>query len=379
MNLKKIFGIFSKNESEDIKKEDVYLQQFEGFMNKKDYDSSLNVLRAYPNILVQNNHMQILANLFIKEIEKGNFDNKYLPFLQRGEIKLGGDDFVALCQNSISDELKKVFIKQYLKKHSTLNITTDYLANSDVGEEYTNYIIKNLNSENYQKDILKWFKKYLKEGGVNKNEDLIFYLASPLISKTYPFDEIKNSTVISPKIVRAVFSHLRNNSMDEMKSKIEQTAKKEEPITIESLPLSELPLNMFEMVKKMIERAKKYEKVKVMYDGEDKYFLSRFLPDYLPETLHKYLTIDKNFRDKVLENQESSATQILLETLLIYEKRLDMVNKNIVDETTRKFKLSGLFIDKLGSNLVHYQNGTSDQIGEIELPDVPMEPIRFKI
>lgn len=376
--LKQFFSIFTNKSKEEV---NLNQQELNKFYENNEFDAVRRLLLADKSTFLTNNQNDFIFKNFIDELSSGNTNASFSRFFYENAIKVNHKQLLQIIETPVPVEAKNYVLKTYLSKFSNISLDINYLEASHPHEKFAKFLVEAANDTSIVGDSVLYFRNYLKNGSNKKDTDeYLFYISSPLLSQHLSFDEIKNSNHASAKIIRSIFTQIRQSSFEKRKHQPENNVdrKQDEPPTLEKLNLSSLPKDIYEMVQTIIDKSKKFQSIKnFSHDPDDEYFLKSINNRYLPQTLHKYLQISPNFRDVILDSQKVSATDILKETLQVYEKRINLVQENILNETNRKLKLQGRFIQKLSQNLEHYQAGTADQIGELEIPEVEIKRVRL--
>lgn len=380
--LKKFFSFLSVSgsESNTIKADNKNQEQLALFYQNKEWDAVRRVLNADKTTSINATQSQFIFSQFQNELKEGNYHGTFSRFFFENSISISTKNLIELFQSKLPKEATTCLLQTFLNKYSNLSTAINYLEKASPYESFAKYIIHEVNHDSHKEGVCEHFKNYLRSGMGNLTEEneLLFYVASPLIAQNVEFEQIKNSSHASQKIIRAVFSQIRQASLEKIKINKPEPKAEIIPPTLENLPLNKLPSDVLKIVNDMVEKTKKFSEIKnYSHDPDDAYFLQSLTAKYLPPILQHYLEINPEFRDTVLSSQKSSATEILKETLNIYVKRLDLVQSNILEETNKRLKLQGRFIQQLSNNLEHYQAGTSDQIDEFPVPDVPIRKVRL--
>lgn len=365
--LKNFFkSIFSEKEPQEIIDERV-----NNFYTEQKWESLYFLLDSKESLSLSSEQYSFIAKSFISEIRENNYEGVFSKFFIRGPLNLKSDDFCELTKTSISEELKKYLVKEYLRKYSNLNIEVDLMEKVHPYETYAKYLIKNINSEETNTTIINNFKKALdSKNKLTEEEDFIYYLAAPSIAKTTNFSDLKENSNLSPKLIRNVFSQLH------IANKIVEKKIIVKPIEIDlnNLGKYNFDKDILDSINNIINEHKKIVNIKYNLDGDDKFFLDRILSNYLPQTLNDYVKIHDNFRSKIVEGYTLSANDMLKETLFIYEKKITSIKNNIINEFKKRMNINKKYIQKLGDNLNHYQKGTYDMIDDepFEAPEASL-------
>lgn len=375
---KQFLSIFSKPKEEP----NLNQEQLQSFFENDEFDAVRRILLSDPKTSLSDTQNKIIFNKFLDELKTGNTNASFSRFFYEKAITPTHEQILNILSLELPQEAKNYTLKIYLSKYSKLSLNINYLEASHPHEKFANYLVEIVNSENFLGENLAYFNNYLEKGSKNLEVDeFLFYLSSPTLAQHVSFDKVKSSSHASSKITRSIFSQLRQSSLEHIKhnKNLTNNNQSSEPPSLDKMKLKELPTEIYDMVQNIIDKSTKFQKINnFSHNPDDEYFLNNITSRYLPQTLSKYLQISPSFRNIILESQNSSATDILKETLQVYEKRISLIQDNILAETNRKLKLQGRFIQKLSQNLEHYQAGTADQIGELEIPPVEIKKVRLR-